>query len=90
MRRLCGAVAWGYLASCVLALAVIPATGAGLFGLEPNAFVALYAIVLGVPWSFLSMELTSGELGVAGSMALIAVGMVVNWAGLRWLCRRLG
>ena len=73
----------------MLALAVIPATGAGLFGLEPNALVALYAVLLGLPWSFLSMAVTSGELGVAGSMALIAVGMAVNWAGLRWLCRRL-
>ena len=74
MRRLCGAVAWLYLAACLLALAVIPATGAGLFGLEPNAFVALYAVILGMPWSFLSMAVTSGELGVAGSMALIAWG----------------
>ena len=71
MRRLCMAVVWLYLIACVLALALIPATGYGLFGIEPNPFVALYAVVLGVPWSFLSAWLT-GDVGVAGSMALIA------------------
>ncbi len=89
MRRLCMAVVWLYLIACVLALALIPATGYGLFGIEPNPFVALYAVVLGVPWSFLSAWLT-GDVGVAGSMALIALGMAVNVALLRFLCRRFG
>jgi hypothetical protein len=84
------AVFWLYLIACVLALALVPATGAGLFGIEPNPFAALYAVVLGLPWSFLSMSLTSGDLGVAASMALIAGGMAINLALLRMLCRRLG
>ncbi len=88
MRRVCLAVGWIYLAGCALALALIPATGAGLFGIEPNAFVGLYAVVLGLPWSFLAMWLTSGDAGVAVNMMLIAAGMAINLALLRLLCRR--
>jgi hypothetical protein len=85
MRRICRAVGWVYLVLCVLALGLIPATGAGL--LEPNPFVALYAVLLGLPWSLLFAWLTPGDAGVAVSMALIAIGMAVNLALLRWLCR---
>ena len=87
MRGVCMAVVWVYLIACVLALALIPATAYGLF--EPNPFVALYAVVLGVPWSFLSAWL-AGDVGVSVSMALIALGMAINVALLRSLCRRLG
>jgi hypothetical protein len=90
MRRICLGVGWIYLVACVVALALIPATGAGLFGIEPNAFAGLYAVVLGLPWSFLSMWLSPESAGVAFNMALIAVGMAVNLALLRWLCRRFG
>lgn len=88
MRRLCRAVAWAYLVGCLAALALIPATGAGLFGLVPDPFVALYAVVLGLPWSYLSLWLAPGEPGVARAMALIAAGMALNLAALLWLCRR--
>ncbi len=90
MRRVCGAVGWLYLIACGLALGLIPATGAGLFGIEPDPFVALYAVVLGVPWSFLFLRLVSDTVGLAGSMALIAVGMAINVTLLRLLCRRIG
>ena len=88
MRRICRAAGWVYLALCVLALGLIPATGAGL--LAPNPFVALYAVLLGLPWSLLSAWLTPAGAGVAVNVALIAIGMAVNLAVLRWLCRRGG
>jgi hypothetical protein len=65
----------------------VPATGAGLFGLDPNPFVALFAVVLGLPWSMISSAL-AGDLGVGVNLALIAVGMAINVALLRRLCRR--
>ncbi len=86
IRRICLAVGWLYLVACLLALGLVPATGAGL--LAPNPFVALYAVVLGLPWSLLSLWLGSGEIGVAAGMALIAAGMAVNLVALRYVCRR--
>ncbi len=88
MRRLCVATVWLYLVACLLALAWIPATGYGLLGIEPNPFAALAAVLLALPWSVLSASL-SGDVGTAGSMALIAVGMAINAALLGLLCRLL-
>jgi hypothetical protein len=84
-RRLCSAVFWAYIVACVLAVALVPATGAGL--LPPNPFAALFAVVLGLPWSVFS-QLLFADLGVAAAMALVAAGMAVNAVLLRLLCRR--
>jgi hypothetical protein len=83
----CTVVVGIYVVACALAIAIVPATGAGLFGLDLNPFVALFAAVLGLPWSFLSSFLP-GDLGVGASLALIAAGMAINVALLRRLCRR--
>jgi hypothetical protein len=87
-RRLCRSLFWLYLVACLVTLALVPATGAGF--LPPNPFVALPAVVLGLPWSPLATALAPEALGVAGNMALIAAGMALNLALLRLLCRRLG
>jgi hypothetical protein len=83
----CAVVVRLYVVACALALMLVPATGAGLFGLDPNPFVALFAVVLGLPWSMISSAL-AGDLGVGVRLALIAVGMAINVALLRRLCRR--
>ncbi len=88
VRVICKAAFWVYVIGSVLALALIPATGVGLFGIGPNPFAALYAVVLGLPWSFLSMRVTSGDLGVAANMVLIALGMTLNAVLIRLVCRR--
>ena len=84
MRRLCTASLCAYLAACGLALAAIPATASGL--LAPNPFVALGAVILGLPWSPLA-ALLAGDAGTATSVALIAAGMAINAALFRLLCR---
>ena len=87
-RRLCRTLFWLYLLACLVALALVPATGAGL--LAPNPFAALPAVVLGLPWSPLATALAPQGLGVAGNLALVAAGMALNLALLRLLCRRFG
>ena len=88
MRRLCSAIVGAYVIACVLALGWIPATAYGLFGIAPNPFAALGAVILGLPWSPLA-ALIAGDSGAALSVALIAAGMALNAALLRWLCRRI-
>ena len=85
-RMFCRAVFWGYLAACLLAVAAIPATYDGL--VEPNPFVALPAVILGLPWSLASTAILPDGLGTAGRTLLVAAGMAVNLALLRFLCRR--
>jgi integral membrane sensor domain MASE1 len=84
-RRACAGLVWVYVVGCGLALAVVPATGAGI--LPPNPFAALGAVVLALPWSVLS-QLLFADLGVAANLALVAAGMAVNALLLRRLCRR--
>ena len=86
MRRLCTAIVGAYVIACVLALGWIPATAYGLFGIAPNPFAALAAVILGLPWSPLA-ALLAGDAGTATSVALIAAGMAINAALLRLLCR---
>jgi hypothetical protein len=71
MRGICRTGFWLYLAASLGALALVPATGAGL--LAPNPFAALPAVVLGLPWSPLATALAPQGLGVAGNLALIAL-----------------
>jgi hypothetical protein len=87
MRGICRTGFWLYLAASLGALALVPATGAGL--LAPNPFAALPAVLLGLPWSPVSMALVPESLGVGGKMALVAAGMALNLAVLRLICRRL-
>jgi hypothetical protein len=88
VRRLCAGVSWVYAALCVVSLADVPASGFGLFRLEPNPMAALFAVVLALPWSLVTPHLL-GDAGVAAGLAAFGVGMAVNAAILHWLCRRL-
>jgi hypothetical protein len=87
MRRVCAAVFWSYPLGCALAFGLVPATGAGLFGLGPNPFAALPAVIFSLPWSFLSSLLTY-DLSMGASLALIAIGMAID-AALLWLLWRV-
>lgn len=79
-----------YVLLCAVSLLLIAATGAGWLGLEPDPFVAIYAVALALPWVFFVPEMTI--LGSYAGVAAILLGMLINLALLlglgRWLGRR--
>jgi len=78
-------IAGVYVLLCVLSLLLILGTGQGWFGLEPDAFVAIYAVALAVPWVFFIPDITI--LGSYAGLAAILLSMLANLALLLWLAR---
>jgi len=77
-----------YALLCTLSLLLIPATGGGWLGLQPDAFVAIYAVALSLPWVMILPDMAI--LGSYSAIATILVGMVANLALLLGLGRWLG
>ena len=77
-----------YALACVISLLLILATARSWFGLEPDPFVAIYAVTLSLPWVLLmpDLELFGAFNGVAELMS----GMLVNLALLLGLVHLLG
>ncbi len=88
MSKACRAVFWLYLLLCLLALLVIPASEAGLFGLTPDPLAAVFAVLLAQPWLSL-VSAVVGDTGLAASVAMTLAGMVLNAALLRAVCNLL-
>ncbi|KJS09271.1 MAG: hypothetical protein VR78_16400 [Hoeflea sp. BRH_c9] len=79
---------FGLAAVASLALAIVGVTG--LFGLEPDPFAAIFAILLAMPWFFL-LDSSAGGHPEFWSFVLMSAGMVLNFLillSLRWWLRR--
>ena len=88
--RLLRALLWIYGIAAVLSLLVIPIGAKGWLGMQPDPLVAVFAIVLALPWSLLLQALPGDSPWLAG--ACLAGGMAFNvllghWV-LRWWRRR--
>lgn len=84
-RRLLGGAAWVYLAAGLFALALVPMSANGWFGIEPDPLSGVFALFLALPWSLLLSVFDSESPMVAGAVCL--VGVLLNFAILRRLAR---
>ncbi len=79
---------YGLAAFASLGLAVVGVQG--LFGVEPDPFASIFAILLAMPWFFLLDSATAGNPEFWGFMLMLA-GMALNLViliGLRGWLRR--
>lgn len=77
-----------YVLACVISLLLVLATARSWFGLEPDPFVAIYAVTLSLPWVLLMPDL---ELfGAFNGAATLILGMLINLALLLGLVHLLG
>lgn len=74
-----------YVVLCLAALALIPISSRGWFGVDPDPLAAVGAIVLAMPWSILLQWLPSG--GPWPGMLLVLAGMAANIGVILWLGR---
>jgi len=75
-----------YASVAAAALAAIPLSAAGW--IAPDPLSAVPALLLGLPWSYLLVELTDGQSLVVNS-GLLVVAMAINAALLFLLARAL-
>jgi len=87
--RPCTIVAGIYVTLCVMSLALVPLSAAGGLGVVRDPLAAVFAVLVGLPWSLLALKLSDGT-SLAVSLALIAIGMAINTALLLTLCRLVG
>ncbi len=87
MRLLRGAAVI-YVFVCLAALLLILAAARSWFGLEPDPFVAIYAVALSLPWVLLIPDLDM--LGGIKGAATLILGMLINLALLLGLVHLLG
>lgn len=86
MSRVCAKIFWGYEIIGAVALALVPASHYGLFGLEPDPLSGVFAVILGQPWlSLLPFDLGTG--GVLLNVLIVGVCILVNASILYLLCR---
>jgi hypothetical protein len=88
MRR--SALDWlaiAYAVAGIAALLVIPASAYGLFGIEEDPLSAVFALLLGLPWS-LALNLFSDAQPIALKWTVLVIGIGINFALLRMLARR--
>ncbi len=81
--RLSRVVAGIYALLCVAALALIPISAKGWFGVEADPLAAVFAIILAMPWS-LGLTFLK-DLGAWTGTALLAIGMGANVGIILWL-----
>lgn len=74
--RIAAIVAALYGLLCIAALALIPASAAGWFGLTPEPLVGLFAILLAAPLSLALINVP--DLGIAANWAMIMGCMAIN------------
>ena len=74
-----------YAAMCLAALALIPISSRGWFGVEPDPLAGVLAIVLAMPWSFALQWLHGG--GPWPGMLVVLAGMAANFGIILWLGR---
>jgi hypothetical protein len=85
IRSLGRVLAGVYAGLCALALALIPASANGWFGLEPDPLGGVFAILLALPWSILLMALPGDRIGPWPSMIVLVGGMALNALILLWI-----
>ena len=74
-----------YAAMCLAALALIPISSRGWFGVEPDPLAGVLAIVLAMPWSFALQWLHGG--GPWPGMLVVLAGRAANFGIILWLGR---
>ena len=88
MRRVCRFVILAYIIVCIAALAIIPMTAAGTFGIQPDPLSGIYALLLASPWILLLADFV-GNGDMVANMAMAAISMAINVVILLLLCRWL-
>lgn len=74
-----------YATACLAALALIPISSRGWFGVEPDPLAGVLAIVLAMPWSLALQWLHGG--GPWPGMLVVLAGMAANFGIILWLGR---
>lgn len=87
MRTILNILISAYGLACLGALALIPISAFGILNMESDPLSAIYAVALGMPWSFALryVDITSPIIAAL----LIALGMMVNLAILVWIREQL-
>jgi len=88
MRNVLFAIALLYSVACVLSLAIIVGSQQHWFGMEADPLAAMYALMLGLPWTLLLRLYDPGSTVVV--MLMMAVGMGINTTAILWIATRLG
>lgn len=86
LRPACRFARIAYITACVAALAIVPLSNMGAFGLEPDPLSGVFAVALSMPWSLLASRLLEAESAIV-SLLLLAAGMVANAIILLWACK---
>ena len=82
---------WLYGIAAVLSLAIIPIGAKGWFGLEPDPLVAVFAIMLALPWGLLLLGMLPENSPWLAGIALtgaMAFNLLLGIGLLRWWRRR--
>jgi hypothetical protein len=79
-----------YVVLCIGALALIPLNAAGMAG-EPDPLTGIFAVLLAVPWIWLTGPITS-DSGIAWNLIVVGACMALNalilWKLCGWLAAK--
>jgi hypothetical protein len=84
----CGRELGAYLILCIISVVLIPASSAGLFGLESDPLSGIFAFILGLPWTLL-LGNPADDSGWLYNLILILLAMLLNGGLLALFCRWL-
>ncbi|PWV99118.1 hypothetical protein DFR52_104410 [Hoeflea marina] len=90
LGRALSVITAGYALAALASLALAVVGVNGLFGLEPDPFASIFAMLLAMPW-FLLIDFGPAAVPELAAFAMLVLGMAVNLGillGLRRLMRR--
>ena len=75
-RKFLRGFAIAYAVAGLLALLVVPASVAGIAGIEPDPLSGIFALLLALPWSLVLHFFD--DIGTWGTLAICAGGILLN------------
>lgn len=85
IRSVLRGFSYAYLLAGLVAIAVIPASVYGWFGIAPDPLAGVFALLLGLPWTAVLMVLD--DAGPTLATAVCAAAIIVNFILLTRLAR---
>jgi hypothetical protein len=85
LSGVCKTILWLYIVVSVLSVLIIPASDMRLFGLVPDPFAGVFAILLAQPWISL-IFLIPIEASQTWNIIMIAACLALNAILIRLLC----
>lgn len=85
LLKLCRITLWAYVLSCVAAIAAVPLSERGMFGMAPDPLSGVFAVLFSLPWSMATSAVV-GDKSPTAALAFMSVGMAANVLILRGLC----